>query len=140
MGKTCPAALAALLSTTACAEIPTPLHATFTMDAALNEPIETVTVYVLNNKRTDEVFLSCSSLMTEAVSPTDLGVIIYAIGTVDIGGGTELLDEIPAGTERIVYVAARGRSGAVVGNGCAQNVTIRVGTTVDVDIVVYPLP
>jgi len=133
-------ALVAFSSACGCGEVPVPVRATFTIDAALNEPIETVTIYVLGNRRTDEVFLSCSSLMTGTIGPTDVRVLVFALGTVDIGGGTEQLDDIPAGGERIIYVAARGESGAVVGNGCAEHIDIRVDDTVDVDVIVFPLP
>ena len=111
------------------------------VDALLASEIASLSVFALGPRRSDNILLTCSTLMPRAIDPTDSRVDILARTDVVFDATTEVtLEKIEAGTGRIVYVGADDAAGTLIGNGCTENITVESGETMNVKLTVWGVP
>ncbi|OGQ91089.1 MAG: hypothetical protein A2289_05340 [Deltaproteobacteria bacterium RIFOXYA12_FULL_58_15] len=120
------------------AEQVTMLSANVRIDALLADDTASLTLHALDWKRTDGVFVTCSSLMLGDIKPDDARIEVLAVTEGTIGDDLVLKD-VAAGEKRIVFVEARNSSDGVIGVGCADGVVVEGGEKVSVDILVHPI-
>ncbi|MBI5509120.1 MAG: hypothetical protein HY903_10235 [Deltaproteobacteria bacterium] len=121
---------------------PTAVAATVRLDALLKDQVRSLSVYVLGPRRTDGIFLTCSNLMDRAMAPDDSRV--EALGGQDIAftdpAGRALdIANVEPGDNRLVYGEAFDAGGTAIANGCTDSVTVAAGSTVEVQLYLYPL-
>ena len=108
----------------------------------LADDVASMSIYVLGPKRSDDIFLTCGTLMTRAIRPTDSKIEILAredIAFSDPEGYSATLTDVEAGENRFVYIDALDAADSVIGNGCTDTVTVKSGEAADVEVLVYPL-
>jgi hypothetical protein len=137
--------VAALVLGSACGGGPPELQAQVVLSSALHGPTESIGVWVFGPIRSDDVQVTCNSLRADTaqhLEPTDerLEVLGHADRAVD-GSETQTLtlDEVAAGEDRFVYVAAYDGVEQLIGDGCTDTVTVRSGAVVEVRVQVHPL-
>lgn len=111
--------------------------------AALSERVAALDVYILAPRMTDGIYLVCT-IMDPAdnsrVAPDDPKVEVLGHRNVTFDGSNSAikLEEIPAGSALIVYVAALDSSNELIGWGCEdEDVTVQSDTTTTVNVTVY---
>lgn len=107
------------------------------VDSLLADDVASLSIFVFEPWRTDDVMLTCGNLLERIVLPTDTKVKELAREDVTLSalsGTTFVLDGVDAGTHRLVYVEAFDASEQLIANGCAEGVTVTSGKTVSVDV------
>lgn len=135
-------ALCVCLGLAACGEAPTLEGTHIHLDQALVAETTTLNIWVMEGQRTDGIQLSCYSLLgylDVRVTPNDDQVVVLGQTQVDVGGGAAQLNDLPAGSGRVVYVQAFDQNNQLLGDGCTADVEIPSGGTVAVQVDVYPL-
>jgi hypothetical protein len=112
------------------------------IDALLRDDVEALAVFALGPRRSDDILLTCSTLLPRAVEVTDERVDVLARADVvfsDPEGREVTLESVEAGDNRLVYVEADDATGILIANGCTGGVTVESGKTVQVEVVVWPI-
>lgn len=123
---------------------------TLQMPATLAESTQSLVIYVFGRWRSDNVELTCNSIMTKEpgrrIEPDDSR--LEQLGRRDLVFGPQIqtltVNEIPPG-KVVIVVEAEDQSGNVIGLGCAdrnaerEDITVRSGaTTTNVEVIVVP--
>ncbi len=131
----------ALLIAAGCgSDVETELAAHVRIDALLADEVASMSVFVLGPRRSDGIFLTCDTLMTRTIRPTDSEVEILArdeIAFSEPEGYSATLGDVEAGDNRIVYIDARDTDGTVIANGCTEFIEVQSGRSVAVDVDVF---
>ncbi len=126
----------------ACGEAPVALVATVRFDGLLKDEIQSVSLYAFGPKRSDDIFLTCSTLLNQDMEPTDKR--LESLGRVDVAfddpdGREAVIKDVEAGAGRLVFVQALDGADDVLGLGCEEDVLVEEGKTTTVDVTVYRL-
>ncbi len=138
----CTAAAALLLG--ACGEAPQlGLVTSIRVEGLMRDEVSTINIYVCGPKRSDGIFLPCSSLMIEQIEPTDERVELLAqkhIGLADSPDLSHVTLSVAPGAGRVVYVEANGNNDLIVANDCKEGVTVDEGKSTPVEDIVLRRP
>ncbi len=137
--------IAATLSllVTACGEPPAvEISARLRIASALSERIDSLDFYVLGPKMSNDIYISINVLCGRddaRVAPDDpkMDILGYQNVPLDLSVSSITLDEIPAGTQRFIYVGALDADDALIGEGCKGPETIEPEMTTSVTVTVY---
>lgn len=111
------------------------------VDPQLRAQTAGLVVWVLGPEMSDGVLLTCASLMLEDVFPSDARVKDLGRKDVDPNDAAAVaMQNIEAGSGRLVYVTANDLGGQRVGAGCTDGVEVPDGGAVSVEVRVYATP
>lgn len=133
-----------LVLVAACGDAAAPaLGANIVLSGLLADEVTRLSVFAFGPKRSDDVYLTCSTLLPPAaLEPDDPRLEQLARTDVDFAAAHRrdvVLDAVSAGPGRIVYVRALGALGVRLGSGCEEGITVEDGATAYVEVTVYPL-
>jgi hypothetical protein len=119
--------------------VETRVSATVRIDGLLADLVASMSIFVLGPKRSDDIFLTCDTLMNRVILPTDSKVDPLArqdIAFSEPDGYSATISDVEAGENRVVYIDASDAGDTVIANGCSEFIEVKSGetTTVDVDV------
>ncbi len=131
----------ALVLVAACGAPAPELDLALRMDAALHDRVTALSLYVFGPKRSDDILVTCQSLMTDDVLAADPRLEVLASTRVtDFQDGSVIaVDGVASGPGRIVFVEVFDATETRIGAGCKESVEVPEGDSVDVEVTVYQL-
>ena len=127
-----------------CGDLSPSVVANVSISASLQNTTDNLSVSVFAPRRSDDIILVCSTLVfwdEHRLDPDDSRLQRLAYDTWRLTDGSEplLLNDVPSGENRVVYVAAYSATHVLLGHGCTDNVTILPQQESAVTVRVYPV-